>query len=48
MKKFLLILCCMFVAIYVTKLFITNDVPSDISEIYDYCKENGYSHGMIL
>lgn len=43
MKKFLLILCCLFVAIYVTKLFIPNDVPSDISEIYDYCKENGYS-----
>lgn len=43
MKKFLLILCCLFVAIYVAKLFIPNNVPSDISEIYDYCKENGYS-----
>lgn len=43
MKKFLIILCCLFVAIYVTKLFIPNDVPSNISEIYDYCKDNGYS-----
>lgn len=43
MKKFLLILCCLFIAVFVAKLFITNDVPSDISEIYDYCKENGYS-----
>ena len=43
MKKFLLILCCLFIAVFVAKLFITNDVPSDISEIYDYCKDNGYS-----
>lgn len=33
----------MFVAVYVAKLFIPNEVPSDISEIYDYCKDNGYS-----
>lgn len=43
MKKFLLILCCLFIAVFVAKLFITNDVPSNISEIYDYCKDNGYS-----
>ena len=43
MKKFLIILSCLFVAIYVAKLFIPNDVPSNISEIYDYCKDNGYS-----
>ena len=43
MKKFLIVLCCLFVAVYVTKLFIPNEVPSDISEIYDYCKDKGYS-----
>lgn len=43
MKKFLLILCCLFIAVFVIKQFIPNDVPSNISEIYDYCKDNGYS-----
>lgn len=43
MKKFLLILCCLFIAVFVIKQFIPNDVLSDISEIYDYCKDNGYS-----
>jgi hypothetical protein len=43
MKKFLLILCCLFIAVFVIKQFISNDVPSNISEIYDYCKDNGYS-----
>ena len=43
MKKFLIILCSIVVAIGVIKLFIHNDVPSDIAEIYNYCEENGYS-----
>ena len=43
MKKFLLSLCCLFVAINVVKLFMPNSIPSDISEIYKYCKQNGYS-----
>ena len=43
MKKFLLILCCLFIAVFVIKQFIPNEVPSNISEIYDYCKDNGYS-----
>ena len=43
MKKFLIVLCCLFIAVFVIKQFIPNDVPSDISEIYDYCKDNGYS-----
>lgn len=43
MKKLLLILCCLFIAVFVIKQFISNDVPSNISEIYDYCKDNGYS-----
>ena len=43
MKKFLLILCCLFIAFFVIKQFIPNEVPSDISETYDYCKDNGYS-----
>ena len=30
-------------AINVVKLFIPNSIPSDISEIYKYCKQNGYS-----
>lgn len=43
MKKFLIVLCCLFIAVFVIKQFIPNDVPSNISEIYDYCKDNGYS-----
>ena len=43
MKKFLIILCSIVVAIGVIKLFIHNDAPSDIAEIYNYCEENGYS-----
>ena len=43
MKKFLVILCSILVAIGVTKLFIHNDAPSNISEIYNYCEKNGYS-----
>lgn len=43
MKKFLIILCSIVVAIGVIKLFIHNDVPSDIAEIYSYCEENDYS-----
>ena len=43
MKKFLLILCCLFIAVFVIKQFIPNDVPFNISEIYNYCKDNGYS-----
>ena len=43
MKKFLIILCSILVAIGVIKLFIHNDAPSDIAEIYSYCEENGYS-----
>lgn len=43
MKKFLVILCSIVVAIGVIKLFIHNDVPSDIAEIYSYCEENDYS-----
>ena len=43
MKKFLIILCSIVVAIGVIKLFIHNDAPSDIAEIYSYCEENGYS-----
>ena len=43
MKKFLVVLCCLFITVFVIKLFIPNDVPSDISEIYDYCKDEGYS-----
>ena len=43
MKKFLVILCSILVAIGVIKLFIHNDAPSNISEIYNYCEENGYS-----
>ena len=43
MKKFLLSLCCLFIAINVVKLFMPNSIPSDISEIYKYCKQNGYS-----
>ena len=43
MKKFLVILCSIVVAIGVIKLFIHNDAPSDIAEIYSYCEENGYS-----
>lgn len=43
MKKFLLFLCCLFITVFVTKLFIHNDAPSDISEIYSYCEKNGYS-----
>ena len=30
MKKFLLILCCLFIAVFVIKQFIPNDVPSNI------------------
>ena len=36
-------LCSILVAIGVIKLFIHNDAPSDIAEIYSYCEENGYS-----
>lgn len=43
MKKFLIILCICVVAISVIKFFIPNDAPSNISEIYNYCKNNGYS-----
>ena len=43
MKKFLVSLCCLFIAINVVKLFMPNSIPSDISEIYKYCKQNGYS-----
>ena len=43
MKKFLIILCSIVVAIGVIKLFIHNDVPSNISEIYNYCEENSYN-----
>ena len=43
MKKFLVILCSIIVAIGVIKLFIHNDAPSNISEIYNYCEKNGYS-----
>ena len=43
MKKFLIVLCCLFITVFVIKLFIPNDVPSDISEIYDYCEDEGYS-----
>ena len=39
MKKFLVILCSIVVAIGVIKLFIHNDAPSDISEIHEYCKK---------
>lgn len=43
MKKFLMILCVCIVAISVIKLFVSNDAPSNISEIHNYCKNNGYS-----
>ena len=43
MKKFLIILCSILIVIGVIKLFIHNDAPSDIAEIYSYCEENGYS-----
>ena len=43
MKKFFIILSILFITISVIKLFISNNVPSDISEIRDYCKKNGYS-----
>ena len=43
MKKFLVILCSILVAIGVIKLFIHNDVPSDITDIHNYCEKNGYS-----
>ena len=43
MKKFLVILCSILIVIGVIKLFIHNDDPSDIAEIYSYCEENGYS-----
>ena len=43
MRKFLMLICVYFVAISVIKLFIANDAPSNISEIHNYCKNNGYS-----
>ena len=43
MKKILIVLCGVLIAISVIKLFIPNDPPSNISEIYNYCKNNGYS-----
>ena len=43
MKKFLIFICCLFIAINVVKLFIPSNIPSDISEIYNYCNKNGYS-----
>lgn len=43
MKKFLLFICCLFITVFVTKLFIHNDVPSDITDIHNYCEKNGYN-----
>lgn len=43
MKKFLIFLSLFLVAVQAIKLFIPDDVPSDISGIQDYCKDNGYS-----
>lgn len=43
MRKLLMLICVYFVAISVIKLFIANDAPSNISEIHNYCKNNGYS-----
>ena len=43
MKKKLIFICCLFIAINVVKLFIPSNIPSDISEIYKYCEKNGYS-----
>ncbi|MBR5335975.1 MAG: murein L,D-transpeptidase catalytic domain family protein [Bacteroidaceae bacterium] len=43
MKKFLIFICIYSVAVSAIKLFIPNDVPSDISDIYNYCRNNGYS-----
>ena len=43
MKRFLIIVLGFVVVVFVIKLFIPNDVPSDISEIQSYCQKNGYS-----
>ena len=43
MKKFLTIVLGFVVVVFVIKLFIPNDVPSNISEIQSYCQKNGYS-----
>ena len=43
MKKLLMILVGLLVVVFVIKLFIPNDVPTNISEIQSYCQKNGYS-----
>lgn len=43
MKKFLKIFCVTLIVIWVIKLFIPHDAHSNISEVYTYCKNNGYS-----
>lgn len=43
MKRFLTIVLGFVVVVFVIKLFIPNDVPTNISEIQSYCQKNGYS-----
>ena len=43
MKKLLISLCVLLITINVIKLFITNEITCNISDIHNYCKNNGYS-----
>ena len=43
MKKLLISLCVLLITINVIKLFITNETTCNISDIHNYCKNNGYS-----
>ena len=43
MKKFLIFLCGLFLIVSGIRFLIPHNAPSDISEIRDYCKRNGYN-----
>ena len=43
MKKFLIFFCSFIITVFVIKLFIHNDAPSDITDIHNYCEKNGYN-----
>lgn len=43
MKKLLIFLCGLFLIVSGIRFLIPHNVPSDISEIRDYCKKNGYN-----
>ena len=43
MKKVLIILVGLLIAIWGIKLFMPHTAPADIAEIQSYCKRNGYS-----